>query len=856
MLKVTIPDNFIPERTYILDVVLGDFLGLEYDIRTDSTIADWTMEIENGHRLIIEDHFFNHVKPADKYYSQKYIPEHVKYVCSRFASEPNIPVIYGGAEPSVRLLTMTGRTPLEKTMICTIDIFAGAFFMLSRWEEYAVKTRDRHDRFPAAEALAVKFDFIDRPVVNEYIEMLWNMLAELGNIQKRKYRRFALYLTHDIDHISLWNNFRDFIKTLGGDIIKRKSLPQAMSNTAHFLKSTFGAAKQPYDTFDYLMTQSEKRRLHSHFFFMTGGGGKDGNHYHPDDPKLIRIIKDIKRRGHTIGFHPGYDSPDDYARWTKEYKKLTALTDSNITEGRQHYLRFRLPDTWRIWDYHDMKFDSTLGYPEREGFRCGVCYDFPVFDIVARKRLNLREMPLIAMDATLVQYRRMPPGRAQSKLHKLIDRVYRYDGTFVLLWHNSSFNLYPWSRYEKVYENTLDYAAERTGDSGQERGRAPASPARKKAVLLTYHCRKSPRQAGFHQLAHALRNEGWETLFLTAPYSLLSQIRNNYRSRCIIPEETNRLHRHGENDYSYVLKTPWHPVNLKNRFLNGIFAPLFRRYDRFLTGEMMDYIRQADLFIFESCAALLFFDKIRKINPKAKMIYRVSDDLKLLNVPPVVLEAEKKSAPLFDLVSSPSAYLHRYFEHFGHASLDHHGLRKDLYDKDYENPYDASCTNVVFIGQAHLDYDFLRRALQICPHWKFHVIGPLSSEHMSENIIYYGEKPFEETIPFIKYADIGLHTLAFRPGAGSFTDSLKVVQYTYCRLPIIAPDFLECDRSNFIYYRPGDSVSIARALETAQKFNHTLIDNDRIPSWDDLVQSWLAKLNIVQTENVESRLYI
>ncbi len=848
MLKVTIPQNFVAERTYILAVLLSDFLGLEYEIKSESTADCWDIRLENGNRLIFEDHFFLHIKPSDNYYEPQYIPKQVRYVANRFLPESNVAVIFGGPEPSVRTLTVKGQSLDEKTMVCTIDIFAGAFFMLTRWEEYALDKRDVHGRFPASEALAVKYGFIDRPVVNEYIEMLWNLLAQLGIAQKRKGRKCELYLTHDIDFTTLWKDFRGFIKSLGGDIIKRQSIPLVLTNAICYLKTLLGSARQPYDTFDYLMTQSEKRGVRSHFFFMSGGVTKYDNQYNINDPAVLNTIRQIKNRGHAIGFHPGYGTCDNRNQWTSEYKSLSSACQSAPTEGRQHYLKFRVPDTWRIWDEHNMQSDSSMGYPEREGFRCGTCYDFSVFDILSRRTLAAREKPLIAMDTTLVEHRRMPPERMQRKLEKLMDRVYRYNGTFTLLWHNTSFNLYPWPKYQAVYEHTLDYASERISREKQTMKAAPArQPKRKRAVLLTFHCRHSKRQAGFHQLAQSLRNQGWETLFFTAPYSLISKLRNDYRTQYIQSEETNKLMHNADGDYSFVLKTLWHPVNLRHRPLNILSTPLFKMYDRFLSGEAMEFMRQADLFIFESTASLLFLDKLKHLNPNAKMIYRVSDDLRLLKAHPIVLETEKQIAPKFDLISSPSAYLHRRFERFDQAYLDYHGLRRDLYDKCYDNPYDASVTNAIFIGQAHLDYNFLKTAAQNKPDWKFHVIGPLSPDFQADNIIYYGEKPFRETIPYIKHADIGLHTLKFRPGARSFTDSLKVIQYTYCRLPIVAPDYLKCDRENFIFYHPGDQRSIAAALEKVAKFDGESIDIGNIHTWDDLVETMLERLYRAET---------
>ncbi len=81
-----------------------------------------------------------------------------------FIVEKDIPIIYGTDK-----LEITEQN--QNIITCGIDIFASSFFMLTRWEEYVNKNRDRHNRFPAIESLAFKNDFLSRPVVNEYVEM-------------------------------------------------------------------------------------------------------------------------------------------------------------------------------------------------------------------------------------------------------------------------------------------------------------------------------------------------------------------------------------------------------------------------------------------------------------------------------------------------------------------------------------------------------------------------------------------------------------------------------------------------------------------------------------------------------------
>jgi hypothetical protein len=166
------------------------------------------------------------------------------------------------------------------------------------------------------------------------------------------------------------------------------------------------------------------------------------------------LLERIDRRGHGIGFHPSYNAYNDAGLWKLEWDRLSALSPQAIVVGREHYLRFSPPATWQIWEDHGMRWDSTLGYADREGFRCGTCYDYPVFNVRTRKALKLRERPLIAMDATLVGYRKLSPEAAAASLATLRGECQKYGGDFMLLWHNSNLSG-EWLPYRDVYRDAL-----------------------------------------------------------------------------------------------------------------------------------------------------------------------------------------------------------------------------------------------------------------------------------------------------------------------------------------------------------------------------------------------------------------
>ncbi len=357
----------------------------------------------------------------------------------------------------------------------------------------------------------------------------------------------------------------------------------------------------------------------------------------------------------------------------------------------------------------------------------------------------------------------------------------------------------------------------------------------KRVVLISGHPLRSPRRAGFHWLAEAYTRLGWDVLFITASISRLSRLRRDRRLACLSPGEAGRLRALRPGLWSFVWYTAWHPANLRLGLLNRLTSGWFARYGDLPLGEAEPWVRQADLVIFESTPGMMLLPQVRRLSPQARCVYRVSDDMRVLRNHPAVLEAEERLAGAFDLVSVPSPALLQRFGRLPRAALHHHGIARELFDRPHEDPYGPGPRpRCVFVGSAMFDRDFLARASAALPEWVFHVIGPVGGLPRRPNVVGHGERPFAETVPFLLHADIGLQTLVYTPGAECFTDSLKVLQYTWCRLPIVAPEFLRCGREHMFHYRPGDTAGIVAALRAADAFDRRRIGRDGIRSWEEL----------------------
>ncbi len=87
-----------------------------------------------------------------------------------------------------------------------------------------------------------------------------------------------------------------------------------------------------------------------------------------------------------------------------------------------------------------MTYDSTLGYADLPGFRCGTCHEYQAYDPVLERSLDVRIRPLVAMECTVMapRYMGLGTGRAASEKFMELGRACEsVDGKFTLLWHNT-----------------------------------------------------------------------------------------------------------------------------------------------------------------------------------------------------------------------------------------------------------------------------------------------------------------------------------------------------------------------------------------------------------------------------------
>ncbi len=437
--KLKIPNICISEVKYIFDILLNKFLGVDvvYETLDDGTRGCFKI-LYNSKSIEISNNFFT----TANLYSKDRLPQSVY--------KDNVH-IDNNVYPIVSLFGRINVSTEEDRIILECDIVSTAFFMLTRWEERVIEDRDAHNRFPSKSSMAFRNNFLDRPIVNEIVDLLWALLTSIGYKGRRKIFDYKVVPTHDVDRPYFWISKRKSVKSIVGRI-KSKNLKDSW-----LLSKSFLDRKDPFDTHDDLMNRSEKEGVLSHFFFMTGGNSRYDNFYDIHHPRVKSLVKSIKDRGHIVGLHPSYNTFDDRSMLLKEKEELERVAEQEIICGRHHYLRMQMPKTLEIWSDIGMKWDSTLSYADNSGFRCGVCYPFPVFSIERRETLNLIERPLIVMEGSVATYENLSPKQAIEKSRKLKNEVKKHNGEFVFLWHNSSTYTSVWNNYSILLNELYSY---------------------------------------------------------------------------------------------------------------------------------------------------------------------------------------------------------------------------------------------------------------------------------------------------------------------------------------------------------------------------------------------------------------
>ncbi len=332
------------------------------------------------------------------------------------------------------------------------DVFAAAFYFVSRYEEYMPYRKDEYGRYTAHESFAYKHGFLQKPIINIWAYDLVSIIQQHYPDFVPNFQQFQYIPTYDVDQA--WSYYEKGItRNIGG--LLRNIWQFDLQKIGQRFRVLIGREKDPFDTFDYQFELQKQYNLKPIYFILFAQLGPFDKNISPSNNTFRALIKSLADKAH-IGIHLSYASNENPDLIKSESKDLENVIKVEITRSRQHYLKLHLPETYRNLLALDLMDDYTMGYAAEPGFRAGICTPFYFYDLDYETETKLQVFPFAVMDGTLRDYRDVGIEEAKAIIQSLIYEVKAVNGTFISLWHNESLSDQDrWKGWREVYSYLL-----------------------------------------------------------------------------------------------------------------------------------------------------------------------------------------------------------------------------------------------------------------------------------------------------------------------------------------------------------------------------------------------------------------
>lgn len=289
--------------------------------------------------------------------------------------------------------------------------------------EYAPVIKDKFDRVPSVLSNSNPL----QPSISEFL------YKEGFRPVYKEGKKYAVCISHDIDFLYEPKNKNSFfISALQS--VKNKNWGQFVYNC----KNLVGRYPLPAWGLNNLIDYEMKNNIKSSYYFLCLENGESDFNY--DISAQKKVIQYLISAGYEIGLHGGHEAYLSIEKIADEKRKLEKVTEM-VTKGyRNHYLRFKVPDTWHHLQNLGFDYDTTLGFPETLGYKNGLCYPFRPYDKINGCYIDILEIPLLVMDVSFFKYMGLTLESSLKLFQKIHEDVKKNGGVLSIVWHNNHLN--------------------------------------------------------------------------------------------------------------------------------------------------------------------------------------------------------------------------------------------------------------------------------------------------------------------------------------------------------------------------------------------------------------------------------
>jgi hypothetical protein len=335
------------------------------------------------------------------------------------------------------------------------DMFAAAFYLLSRYEEYLPHVKDEFGRFIGSESLAYKSGFLHQPVVDVWAYLFRDALHTVFEEYEFTERRYKVQPIIDVPMAYFYSQ-KGLLRTFGGTL---KDLYRL--RLRHFYKRyavLFGMRRDPYDTFKWIITKQKQTSNKFIVFFLIGEYSTYDKNNNINKKKFVSLIKSVADYS-KVGLKVSYFGLDNLQIVKKEKQQMESIVNYELEATRNSFSKLNIPESYRNLIELEVKQDFTMGYIDQLGFRAGTCTPFQFYDLDYEIQTPLQVNTFHLFDSALLKKASLLDKK--EEMQRLIAEIKKVNGTFAPVFHNHSFsNEERWRGFRELFSDVLDSANE------------------------------------------------------------------------------------------------------------------------------------------------------------------------------------------------------------------------------------------------------------------------------------------------------------------------------------------------------------------------------------------------------------
>ena len=212
-----------------------------------------------------------------------------------------------------------------------------------------------------------------------------------------------------------------------------------------------------------LLVSLEKKFQYTSTLFLFGSRAslaeslKSGTAYEIESNDILSTFRTLAMNNYEISLHGSYDSYINHEKMQNEKVHLEKAFKRKINGIRQHFLRFKIPETWNVQEKCGFFYDSSLGFYSTNGFRAGCAMPFQPYDLNNERMLDIVEIPMILMDRSYTKYQGRNLDEARKDILEILEHTRRRMGVGSILWHSHMLDNFGMIGSKDLYRTILKY---------------------------------------------------------------------------------------------------------------------------------------------------------------------------------------------------------------------------------------------------------------------------------------------------------------------------------------------------------------------------------------------------------------